>query len=88
MGSIGDFVVGMHGMSLLGNKAPGVVEDLLIAQHPVAVKEQHDWGIFEHLDAVDGEFVVKGWWESDDVGNCNSFADPLVEQVKGCEREK
>lgn len=81
-------VLRKHGMSLLINIAPFVFEDLLIAQHPVAVKQQENGGIFHHFNAVDGELVVKRWWKSNDVGNTNSFAYPLVEQVKCCEREK
>lgn len=88
MGGICNNVTRKHGMSLLINIAPCVFEDLLIAQHPVAVKQQENGGIFEHFNTVDGELVVKRWWKSNDVGNTNSFAYPLVEQVKCCEREK
>lgn len=88
LGSIADGVLRKHGVSLLMNIAPFVMEDLFIAQHPVAVEEQKNWGIFEHFNAVDGEFVIKGWWKSNDVSNTNSFTYPLVEQVKCCEREK
>lgn len=38
--SIKNVVLGKHGVSLLMNKAPCVFEDLLIAQHPVAVVQQ------------------------------------------------
>lgn len=81
-------VIGKHSVSLLFDIFPIVMEDLFVAEHPVAVVEQKKWGPSEHSDAVGSELIVKCRGEFDHVSDGDSFTDPLVEQVQGCEREE
>lgn len=67
---------------------PFVHEDLWVGEHPVSIKEKEDWGPLEHLNAVVGELVVKGWWLLHLEGDNESLAQVLVEEVKGSDWEE
>ena len=67
---------------------PGVLEDLLVGEHPVSIEKEKNWRPLEHVDTVDCEFVIECGWLSNLVSNNESLANVLVQEVEGCDREE
>lgn len=66
----------------------GVLEDLLVAEHPVSVGQEKERGKLHFFDTIDSKGIVKSWWKSHIVGYDNSLADPLVKEIESSKREK
>ena len=77
-----------HSVSRFVNKRVSALVNLFVADHPIPIEKQKQRSYFKHINAVNGQFFVKGWWKFYLVGDNNSLTDPLVEKVECGQNEE